>query len=45
MDGLVVEIVWSDPWTIVGLVLFLILCSIAIWRTCRRYVECSFEQV
>ena len=40
-----IEIVWSDPWAVVGLVLFCFLCAIGAWRVFRRHFECGIERV
>jgi hypothetical protein len=45
MSEISIEIVWSDPWAVVGLVLFCFLCAIGAWRVFRRHFECGIERV
>ena len=40
----VVEEIWSDPWTWIALVFFLIILFIACWRVSRQVFECSIEK-
>ena len=38
-------VVWSDPWNVLALILFMILACIAMWRIFRQCFECNIERV